>query len=120
MKTNITKQIILGTLITFGLFSAAKAQTAYDDQAYTEDQSTYNQPQQQQQYQQQYQQPWVAKQPLLGIKGLCSSPHESDYLAWESNTAVQPVFLHRESSLLRIQSLAVITCKLAICQDERQ
>ena len=54
MKTNITKQIILGTLITFGLFSAAKAQTAYDDQAYTEDQSTYNQPQQQQQH---YQQP---------------------------------------------------------------
>ena len=67
----------------------------------------------------QQQQPWAAKRPLLGIKGLCSSLHESDYLTWESNAVVQPVFLHCKSSLLRIQSLALITCKLAICKDER-
>jgi len=42
MKTNITKQLILGTIVTLSLFSAAKAQTAYDDQQYSEPQQYSN------------------------------------------------------------------------------
>jgi hypothetical protein len=50
MKTNYTKKIVLATLVTFGLFTAAKAQnddqSAYDDQ-YAQPQQQYAQPQQQ-------------------------------------------------------------------------
>jgi hypothetical protein len=58
MKTLITKQLILGTIISFGLLTAASAQTAYDDQGYNDQSSNsqsqqYNQqPQQPEQYQQ--------------------------------------------------------------------
>ncbi|UAY51451.1 hypothetical protein [Ferruginibacter albus] len=34
MKTNFTKTIILSSIITIGLFSTVKAQTAYNDQYY--------------------------------------------------------------------------------------
>jgi hypothetical protein len=70
MEKSFIKKIILGTVITFGLFTAAKAQTddqsAYDDQypqtqqqQYTQPQQQYVQPQQQYTQQQQY-----AQQPV--------------------------------------------------------
>jgi hypothetical protein len=67
MKTKFTKQIVLGALITFGLFSAAKAQTAYDDQQYSDPQYNNQQYNNNQQYSynqpQQYQQPVAAPAP---------------------------------------------------------
>jgi len=46
MKTIFTKTILLGTIITVGLFSTSKAQSAYDDQynGQYNDQYSYSQP----------------------------------------------------------------------------
>jgi hypothetical protein len=60
MKTGFTKKIIMGTILSIGLFSVANAQTTYDDQQYYNDQQSeqqYNQQQYNQQQQQQYSQP---------------------------------------------------------------
>jgi hypothetical protein len=55
MKKNFTKKIVLASLITFGLFTVAKAQS--DDQSAYDDQYPQQQQQQQPQQQQQYVQP---------------------------------------------------------------
>ena len=63
MKTRTTKTIIATTIIGIGLFTTAKAQTAYDDQNTSNQQQQYNNQQQNYQYNQPQPQTYQYAQP---------------------------------------------------------